>query len=128
MNSPKKFNSVEEYISFQPENIRHLLEELRQIIRQTAPTASEVISYNMPAYKINGILVYFAANKKHIGFYPTSSPIVIFKDKLINYKTSKGAIQFPIKSGIPAELVKNIVEYRIHEDELKAFGKKATKK
>jgi len=128
MNPQIKFNSVDEYISFQPESVRYLLEELRQIIRQTAPTASEVISYNMPAYKINGILVYFAANKKHIGFYPTSSPIVIFKDKLINYKTSKGAIQFPIKSGIPAELVKNIVEYRIHEDELKAFGKKATKK
>jgi uncharacterized protein YdhG (YjbR/CyaY superfamily) len=124
MNPQQKFNSVDEYISFQPEGVRHLLEELRQIIRQTAPTASEVISYNMPAYKIKGILVYFAANKQHIGFYPTSSPIVIFNDELTNYKTSKGAIQFPIKSGIPTKLVKKIVEYRIHEDEIRASAKK----
>ncbi|MCE5330689.1 MAG: DUF1801 domain-containing protein [Bacteroidales bacterium] len=62
------------------------MEELRQIIKQAAPTASEVISYGMPAYKLNEVLVYFAANKQHIGFYPTATPIVVFKDELASCK------------------------------------------
>jgi len=128
MDSKATYNSVDEYINAQPENIKSLLEELRQIIKQTAPSAMEVISYGMPAYKANGVLVYFAANKQHIGFYPTASPIVVFKDELTNYKTSKGTIQFPIKSGIPAALVKKIVEYRVQEDEMKALAKKSKKK
>ncbi|MDD4993307.1 MAG: DUF1801 domain-containing protein [Paludibacter sp.] len=128
MDSKATYNSVDEYINAQPENIKSLLEELRQIIKQTVPSAKEVISYGMPAYKANSVLVYFAANKQHIGFYPTASPIVVFKDELTNYKTSKGAIQFPIKSGIPATLVKKIVEYRVQEDEMKALAKKSLKK
>jgi len=124
MDSKMVYNSVDEYIAVQPENVKGLLEELRQTIQQAAPTANEVISYGMPAYKANGILVYFAANKHHIGFYPTAAPIVVFKDELSGYKTSKGAIQFPIKRGIPTSLVKKIVEYRIQEDEMKALTKK----
>jgi uncharacterized protein YdhG (YjbR/CyaY superfamily) len=127
MDSKATYNSVDEYINAQAENIKSLLEELRQIIKQTVPSAKEVISYGMPAYKANGVLVYFAANKQHIGFYPTASPIVVFKDELISYKTSKGAIQFPIKNGIPEALVKKIVEYRAQEDEIKALAKKAKK-
>ena len=128
MNSKITYISVDEYIASQPESIRKLLDEIRQIIRQTAPNAIEVISYGMPAYKMNGVLVYFAANKQHIGFYPTASPIVVFKDELTAYKTSKGAIQFPVKTGIPTALVKKIVEFRIQEDELKALSKKTKKK
>jgi uncharacterized protein YdhG (YjbR/CyaY superfamily) len=128
MDSKVTYNSVDEYINAQPENIKSLLEKLRQIIKQTVPSAKEVISYGMPAYKANGVLVYFAANKQHIGFYPTASPIVIFKDELTAYKTSKGAIQFPVKSGIPGTLVKKIVEYRIQEDEINALAKKSKKK
>ena len=127
MDSKAIYNTVDEYINAQPENIKSLLEELRLIIKQTAPMATEVISYGMPAYKANGVLVYFAAYKQHIGFYPTASPIVVFKDELTGYKTSKGAIQFPIKSGIPATLVKKIVEFRAHEDEMKALAKKSKK-
>jgi len=128
MNSKITYSSVDEYIAAQPESIRKLLDEIRQIIRQTAPNAIEIISYGMPAYKMNGVLVYFAANKQHIGFYPTASPIVVFKDELTAYKTSKGAIQFPVKTGIPTALVKKIVEFRIQEDELKALSKKTKKK
>jgi len=104
------------------------LEEIRLIIRQTAPAAIEFISYGMPAYKMHGVLVYFAANKQHIGFYPTASPIVVFKDELTAFKTSKGAIQFPVKTGIPTAIVKKIVEFRIQEDEMKALSKKTKKK
>ncbi len=128
MDSKRIYNSVDEYIAAQPESVKGLLKELRQIIKHVAPTASEVISYSMPAYKLNGVLVYFAANKQHIGFYPTASPIVIFKDELAGCKTSKGAIQFPIKNGIPATLVTKIVEYRANEDEVRMMAKKEKKK
>lgn len=124
----KKFKTVNEYISAFPENTRELLEELRKTIKQTAPKAEEVISYNMPGYKQNGMLVWFAAYKKHIGFYPSSSPIRVFKDELAGYKTSKGAIQFPIEKGIPAALVKKIVKFRIKENLEKEKEKQKKKK
>lgn len=118
------FRSVDEYIAeFSPE-IRELLETIRLTIMEAAPQAEEVISYNMPAYRQNGILVYFAAGKEHIGFYPTPGPIVYFRDELKGYKTSKGAIQFPIEKNIPKGLVRKIVKYRIKEDTEKAASKK----
>ena len=127
MDSKITFNSIDEYIYAQPESIRGKLEELRQIIKEAAPLTVEVISYGMPAFKANSVLVYFVANKNHIGFYPTSSPIVVFKDDLTAYKTSKGAIQLPIKSGIPAALIEKIVKYRIQEDEIKVLTNKMKK-
>jgi uncharacterized protein YdhG (YjbR/CyaY superfamily) len=111
-----RFTTVEEYISGFPAKTKALLKEMRKLIKATAPGAEEVISYNMPAFKLNGMLVYYAGNKAHIGFYPTSSPIRVFKEELSGYKTSKGAIQFPIETGIPASLVKKIVKFRIKEN------------
>lgn len=111
-----QFSNVEEYISGFPPKTRSLLKEMRKLIKETVPEAEEVISYNMPAFKLNGMLVYYAGNKAHIGFYPTSSPIRIFKDDLSGYKTSKGAIQFPIETGIPASLVMKIVKFRVKEN------------
>lgn len=128
MDSKKTYNSVDEYITAQPENVQSLLQQIRQIIKNAAPASTEIISYGMPAYKQHGVLVYFAANKQHIGFYPTGSPVEIFADELRDYKTSKGAIQFPFKTGIPSALVEKIVKYRINEDELKALSKKTKKK
>ena len=110
------FSTVEEYISGFPAKTKALLKEMRKLIKETAPEAEEVISYNMPAFKLNGILVYYAGNKAHIGLYPTASPIQVFKDELTGYKTSKGAIQFPVEKGIPASLIKKIVKYRIKEN------------
>lgn len=128
MDASKKFETVDEYMATVPEKVKPLLEQLRKTIRQAAPKAEEVISYNMPAYKQHGVLVYFAAAKEHIGFYPTSSPIIAFKEKLTPYKTSKGAIQFPIEKGIPVKLVKEIVKYRIAEDAAKVTAKTQKKK
>jgi uncharacterized protein YdhG (YjbR/CyaY superfamily) len=71
----------------------------------------------MPAFKCNGMLVWYAAFKEHIGFYPRPSAIVAFKDELARYKTSKGAIQFPIEEAIPTNLVKKIVKFRVSENE-----------
>lgn len=97
--------------------IQVLLGEMREIIRKAAPKAVETISYNMPAFKQGKILVYYAANKSHIGFYPTPQPIKVFADELKKYKTSKGAIQFPIDEKLPAVLIRKIVRFRVGEME-----------
>ncbi|OGU59076.1 MAG: hypothetical protein A2X64_00240 [Ignavibacteria bacterium GWF2_33_9] len=110
-----KFNTVEEYLSTVNPEILGKLEELRAAIREAAPDSQEVISYNMPAYKQKQILVYFAAAKNHIGFYPTSSPIKVFSEELKDYKTSKGAIQFPLDEPLPLDLVKIIVQFRLDQ-------------
>jgi len=124
MDATKKYESVDEYISVQEKEIQSVLNRIRNIIKKTVPSASETISYGMPAYKQHGILCYFAANKHHVGFYPTGSPIEVFKDELISYKTSKGAIQFPYNEELPEDLIKKIIEYRVNEDELKYLNKK----
>lgn len=111
-----KFTTIDEYHDAFP-GVKDKLEELRRIIRQAAPKATEVISYNMPAFKGRRVLVYYAANKSHIGFYPTNKPIEVFAEELKAYKTSKGAVQFPLDQKIPAALVKKIVRFRVEDDE-----------
>jgi len=113
----KNFKTVDEYFSGLPKSTRDSMQKLRDVIKQVAPKAEEAISYNMPAFKCNGMLVWYAAYKKHIGFYPRPSGIEAFKDELADYKTSKGAIQFPLEKGIPVNLVKKIVKFRLKENE-----------
>jgi uncharacterized protein YdhG (YjbR/CyaY superfamily) len=111
----KKYHSIEEYHASFPPATQALLVQLNEIIKQVAPTATALISYNMPAFKLNKVLVYYAAYAHHIGFYPTAKPIAIFKKELSSYKTSKGAIQFPLTEKIPVALIKKIVRFRIKE-------------
>lgn len=111
-----KFKTVDEYIALQDDRLKPLLQAIRTTIQNAAPAAQEVISYNMPAYKLHGMLVFFAAYTNHIGFYPTSSGIIAFKDILGPYKTTKGAIQFPIEQEIPLDLVRDIVLFRVEEN------------
>jgi uncharacterized protein YdhG (YjbR/CyaY superfamily) len=111
-----QFKTIDEYIKSYPENIRIILEKLRQTIHKAAPGAEEVISYRIPAFKLNGILVYFAAYKDHIGFYPTSSGINTFKSEITQYPVLKGTVQFPLDKPIPYGLVKKIVAYRVKEN------------
>lgn len=127
MDSKYICNTVDEYISAQEIHLQPLLERIRSIIKSEAPSALEYISYGMPAFKIHSTLVYFAANKKHIGFYPTSSPIVVFENELTIYKTSKGAIQFPLNQELPEQLIKKIVEFRVKEDEANHTKKRIKK-
>jgi len=87
--------------------------QLREIIKRCAPDAQEVISYQMPAYKLNGILLYFAAHKNHIGFYPGVSTIEAFKEELSNYKLSKGTVQFQHKDPFPTELIEKLIRFRV---------------
>lgn len=121
----KKYTTVAEYLQDIPEQTIERIYELQAAIKTAVPNAEEVISYNMPAYKLNGkALVYFAAYAKHVGFYPTSSPMVVFADELSKYKTSKGAVQFPLDKKIPSALVKKIVKHRIAEEAARAVAKK----
>jgi uncharacterized protein YdhG (YjbR/CyaY superfamily) len=112
--------NVDEYINSYPENIKIKLEKLRQSIKKAAPEAEEIISYNMPAYKYFGVLIYFAAYKNHIGFYPTSSGILAFKNELSVYKGAKGSVQFPVDKPLPFNLITEIVKFRLNENVEKA--------
>jgi len=112
----QKFNSIEEYISTFPKDVQCKLEEIRQTIKEAAPNAKEAISYQMPAFKLNGNLVWFAAFKDHIGFYPTASGIEAFREKLSAYKTSKGTVKFPLNEPLPIDLIKEIVRFRVKEN------------
>jgi uncharacterized protein YdhG (YjbR/CyaY superfamily) len=118
----KQFQTVDAYLSAFPEKVRRILTGLRKTIRQAAPQAEEVISYNMPAFRWKGMLVWYAAHKDHIGFYPKASAILAFKGELAGYKTSKGAIQFPIEKVIPTDLVRKIVAFRLKENEQSQKG------
>jgi uncharacterized protein YdhG (YjbR/CyaY superfamily) len=115
---------IDEYISGFPKNTREILEELRATIRKAAPEAEELISYQMPAFKYHGMLVYFAVYKNHIGFYPTPSGIEAFKKELSIYKGAKGSVQFPIDRPLPLNLISKIVKFRVKENLERANAKK----
>ena len=109
--------TIDGYIKTFPEDVQRILEKLRQTIREAAPEAVETISYRMPAFKLNGrILVYFAAWKNHIGFYPTPSGTEAFNRELSQYKRAKGSVQFPMDKPVPYDLISRIVRYRVKEN------------
>jgi len=112
----KVAGNIDEYIEQFPANVQAILQKLRATIKKTAPAAEETISYQIPAFRYHGMLVFFAGYKNHVGFYPTSSPMKVFKDRLTSYKTSKGAIQFPIDKALPLTLVKDIVKFKVKEN------------
>lgn len=119
--SPK---NIDEYIAGFPQDVQEILEKTRATIRAAAPEAKEKISYGMPAFTLHGNLVYFAAFKSHIGFYPIPSGIEQFKKELSVYKQGKGSIQFPLDEPIPYELIGRIVKFRAQENLEKAKAKK----
>ncbi len=116
MVSKKKIETIDEYIAGFPENVQIILGKMRQVIQESVPEAEETISYGMPTFKLKGNLVHFAAYKKHIGFYPTPSGIENFKEELSPYKSSKGAVQFPLDKPIPLDLLRKIVIFRVQEN------------
>ncbi len=107
---------IDKYILEHPPQVQLILNKIRSIIKEVAENAQEKISYGMPTFFLNGILVHFAAYKKHIGFYPTPSGIEEFKSELSNYKSSKGSVQFPLDKPIPYSLIRQIVEFRVEEN------------
>ena len=110
-------DSVDAYIQSFPENIQQILQEIRNTVKSVVPEAQESIGYKMPALTYKGRpLVYFAAFRNHIGFYPIPSGIEAFQAELAVYKCSKGAVQFPLDQPMPLELIARITAFRAEEN------------
>jgi uncharacterized protein YdhG (YjbR/CyaY superfamily) len=113
--------SIDEYIAEFPPETQRVLEELRALIKASAPDATETICYAMPTFDLNGHhLVHFAGYVKHIGFYPVPTGVEAFKEELKPYKRGKGSVQFPLGRPLPTDLVRRIVEFRVEENTGKA--------
>ncbi len=116
--------TIDEYIAGFPQDVQEKLEQVRRTIREAAPDAQEKISYKMPTFTLKGNLVYFAAFKNHIGFYPIPSGIEEFKEELSAYEQGKGSVQFPLDKPIPFDLISRIVKFRVKENLAKATAKR----
>jgi uncharacterized protein YdhG (YjbR/CyaY superfamily) len=111
------FKSVEEYIASQPGSVHAILTLVRSTIRKALPRADEVISYNMPAYKLHDeAVLYFAGWKQHYSLYPAGESLVTaFKDELAPYKINRGTIRFPLSEPVPVKLIERIAKFRAKE-------------
>ena len=113
-----KPNNIDEYIAGFPKDTQKILEQIRATIKKAAPDAEETISYAIPTFTLRGkYLVYFAAYKKHVGFYPVPGGNKEFEKDFSSYRTSgKGTIQFPLDKPIPLNLITKIVKFRVKEN------------
>lgn len=109
-------NFIDEYIVTFDLKTQEKLQQLLKIIKEEASEAKICKKYNMPAFLLNGNLVYFAAYKNHIGFYSISNTGEVFKSEFKNYKVGKGSVQFPLNEPLPEELIRKIVRYRVNEN------------
>ena len=119
----KKPENIDEYIGAFPNDVQEILEKVRMTIQKAAPDAKEKISYSMPAFDQNGIVVYFAAFKNHIGLYALPSGHEAFREELSQYKSGKGSVQFPFTKPIPYSLITKIVKFRVKQNLEKAKKK-----
>ncbi len=119
-NKQAPVESIDDYIARQPPQVQDRLEQMRDACRKAAPDAEERIGYQMPAFFQTRYLVYFAAAKQHIGFYPTPSAIEKFKKELAIYKGAKGSVQFPLDKPLPLGLIAKIVKFRVQETQANA--------
>ena len=121
-----KPKDIDGYIRQFPADVQGILEKVRATIRQAAPDAKETFSYQMPAFKRHGILVYFAAWKKHIGLYPPISGDKTLVKAVARYAGPKGNLPFPLDEPIPYDLIEQIVKLRVKQDSAKAAAKHKT--
>ncbi len=112
--------NIDEYIAASPPAVRPILTRIRQTIRAAAPEAQELISYRMPAFRLQGIVVYFAAFKAHIGVYPPVSGDARLAKALAPYAGPKGNLRFPLDQPIPYDLIKRIVVLRVRQNRARA--------
>ncbi|MER3374954.1 MAG: DUF1801 domain-containing protein [Allomuricauda sp.] len=110
-----KFETVDAYFQSVPQHALERMNAIREALKEVAPLAQEVISYNMPSLKYHGILVYYAAYEKHIGFYAIPSTHKRFSQELSTYKTGKGSVQFPHDQPLPLDLIKRMAAHRYKE-------------
>jgi uncharacterized protein YdhG (YjbR/CyaY superfamily) len=121
------FTTIDDYIATFPEDIQRILQQVRVLIREVAPEATEKISYQMPTFYLKGNLIHFAAFKQHIGVYPLPTGIAAFAEELAQYKNAKGSVQFPLSEPLPLDLIRRIVQFRVEEN-LRNAAVKAQKK
>lgn len=119
--------NIDEYLDTLPEKIRDIIEKIRQTIKKAVPQAEEVISYQMPAFKFHGMLIWFAAFKNHYSLFAPKA-LQVFKDELTSYETTKSAIKFPLDKPAPVQLVTKIVKFIAKENLVKAQLKTKKKK
>ena len=127
MAEAKKSTDIDGYISRFAADVRAVLRDVREAIRRAAPEAEETISYQMPAFRQHGILVYFAAWKEHIGLYPPISGDDAIEKAIARYAGPKGNLQFPLDEPMPLALIERIVKLRVRQDTEKAEAKRKTK-
>jgi uncharacterized protein YdhG (YjbR/CyaY superfamily) len=111
-----KAKDVDEYIAAFPADVQKVMEQVRAAVKKAVPQVREVISYDMPGFKVNRVLVYFAGYAKHIGFYPGAAAIAAFKEEISGYKWAKGSVQFPLGRPMPLDLIAGITKFRLEED------------
>jgi uncharacterized protein YdhG (YjbR/CyaY superfamily) len=128
MAKPHKPQDIDSYISQFPADVQAILEQVRETIRHAAPDAKELISYQMPAFKQHGILVYFAGWQKHIGLYPPISGDKTLEKAIARYAGPRGNLQFPLDEPIPYDLIERIVKLRVKQDVAKAAAKRKKRK
>jgi uncharacterized protein YdhG (YjbR/CyaY superfamily) len=116
--------TIDEYIAAFSPDVQRILKKIRKVVRGAAPGAKEVISYGMPALKLHGVLVYFAAFKTHIGFYPPISGDAALKKDAARYANEKGNLRFPLDEPIPYELIERITKLRVEQDVANAAAKR----
>jgi uncharacterized protein YdhG (YjbR/CyaY superfamily) len=116
--------TIDEYIAAFSPHVQRILKKIRKVVRGAAPGAKEVISYGMPALKLHGILVYFAAFKTHIGFYPPISGDATLKKDAARYANERGNLRFPLDEPIPYDLIERITKLRVEQDIANAAAKR----
>ena len=117
----QRFQTIDEYIESFPAEVRSILEQVRQAIRQTAPAAEEAISYQIPTFKLDGrYLVYFSGWKNHISLYPQPDSTGSLDEELTPYKSGRGTLKFPLEKPLPLDLVRKVVAALIADNQAKA--------
>jgi uncharacterized protein YdhG (YjbR/CyaY superfamily) len=124
----KKPTDIDDYISRLTADVQAVLQEVRKTIHRAAPNAEETLSYQMPAFRQHGILVYFAAWKKHVGLYPPISGDEAIEKAIARYAGPKGNLQFPLDEPMPLNLIERIVKLRVKQDEAKAVARRKAKR
>ncbi len=112
-------STMDEYISAFPPNVRAILQKIRRVVRKAAPDAQETISYRIPTFKLNEVLVYFAAFKNHIGLYPPIRGDARLEKAVARYAGEKGIFDFPLDEPIPYGLIERIAKLRVRQDRAK---------
>src|SRR6516165_10764476 len=128
MAKPRMMKDIDGYISQFPADVQAILQRVRTTISGAAPEAKETISYLMPAFKLHGMLVYFAAWEKHIGLYPPISGDKVLEKAIARYAGPKGNLQFPLDEPIPYDLIERIVKLRVKQDSAKAAATRKKRK